>query len=82
MSEISQLCVTHDEYRKIQAAQAVVVNKYRSNYGLYSHLAFIGTKDECDAVVETPAILIVVSGVEYLGSEVVLTKNLLPPDPQ
>lgn len=77
---ISPLAVDQDQYERIKSSEAVAVSMYRGNSGLFSKLGHVGTVDECESYVKIPALFIVPSNVEYLGSEVVLTKDLLPPD--
>jgi hypothetical protein len=77
--ETAQLSITTEQYERIQTAEAVAVSLYRNSGLLFSKVARIGTISECEDYVNTPALLIIYQGVEYIGSEVVLTKDLIPP---
>ncbi|MFA5056540.1 MAG: hypothetical protein WC485_00370 [Opitutaceae bacterium] len=74
------LNVDREQYDRILQSEAVAVSMYRGSSGMFSKLARIGTMAECEAYVNTPALLLVFDGNEYLGSEVVAVGDLLPPD--
>jgi hypothetical protein len=82
MENISQLSVSSEQYERLLTAQAVAVSLYRGGSALFSKLARIGTVEECEDYVNTPSLLIVLEGTEYLGSEGVLVSDLIPPDRQ
>ncbi len=79
MTDVLPLSVSQEQYDRIRQADAVVVNKYSGSGGMFTRLARIGTVAECEDYIATPSLLIIPSGLEYLGSEVVLAGDLLPP---
>jgi len=76
------LSVTQDQYDQIKSSEAVVVGKYRGLSGPFSRLSFIGSVVESEEFVATPSLFIIPTGLEYLGHEVVLTTDLIPPEGQ
>ena len=77
---ISPLSITPEQFEQIKQAEAVAVSNYNSASGRFSKLAKIGTVEECEDWLAAPSLFIVFDGTEYLGSEVVRTSDLLPPE--
>ena len=77
---ISRLEVTPKRYELIKQSEAVAIRNYDSPEGRYGTITMIGTYEECEESATTPGILIVPEPIEYLGSEVVWSADLLPPD--
>jgi hypothetical protein len=78
--DVVPLSITQDQYERIKVSKAVVVGKYQGEGGMFSRLEFIGELTECEEVVETPSLFIIPNGVEYLGHDVILTSDLIPPE--
>jgi hypothetical protein len=79
-TETIPLSITQEQYDRIKAAEAVVVGKYSGSGGAFSKLAFIGSEQECEEFIETPSLFLIPQGLEYLGHEVVLREDLIPPE--
>lgn len=77
---ISNLAITPEQFEQIKQAEAIAVHNYESSQGRFGELAMIGAAEECQACIDTPTILLVYDTIRYLGSEVVLVSDLLPPD--
>ncbi len=77
---ISRLEITTEQYEQIKQAEAVAIRNYDSPQGRYGVVTMIGTYEECEESATTPAILLVPEPIKYLGSEVVWSADLLPPD--
>ena len=77
----TETSITPELYAQLKDCDSVLVREYaRSDGSRFAKVIAAGTSDEMDSLAGTPGLLLVLSGVEYIGDMVVPVGELLPPD--
>ncbi len=80
MSDVCQTSISPELYAQLATSEFVTVREYERDDGTrFANVIGAGTEGEMDSLVGTPGLLLVMSGLNYVGDRVVPVAELLPP---